>query len=994
MAKFKTKARAIDMLGRQQIAGVPTAISELFKNAHDAYANRVEVDYFLKDGLFVLGDDGIGMTRQDFESRWLTIGAQTRDETSIDEIIDLESLGLEKRPTMGEKGIGRLAIATIGPQVLVLSRAIRKEGLQDLVCSFVNWKIFECYNIDLDDIEIPVITLPGGSLPDRNQLRELVGTVEANVKRLKDSFSVELYEEILKDLGEFSFDPQEFAGFLKLPKLTGDCCGTQFYIFPTSDTLRSGVEEYSGTGISKLRQLLLGFNNTFVPDAPKPKIKTAFRYWETNDNYEDLINSFEFFTPEEFMKTDHQFVGNFDAYGRFKGDITIYGNTYHDHVVDCRSGRSIRTVCGPFQIKFAYLQGKLSESRMIPDEYYPLKKKLESGLAGLYIYRDGIRILPYGDSEVDFLRMEENRTKSASYYFFSYRRIFGAIEITKSRNSSLVEKAGREGFQENRAYSDFRSILETFFEKVTATFFRPGGSETGHFREWQNYYKRISNAMKIHGEQSDAIRSVFEEDVTGILNLIEEKEPQRIIERILKNLETKTAEIIGENLPEDIQKQLIALEASANLEINAIREEYMIEKPAQLGLEIEQNRLWKFYLGEMEKLDSEYFAVARKQTGEIINKFLKQEKITIEKKQRISILVKEIQDSSHQKIVIEVEQTEESLHNANTNAETLLKAVQDDYSALSEQIQSEVDGQDVSRIDDDTIETFRINLENRLLSKVSQVKETLSNIRATLSQVKWEKDAGGNILGQPDWISAIEDDWLAQRERFLADLEATQLGKTIEIINHEFESTVKSIRTGLTRMKRWADRNADLNEIYTGVRDSFSYLDGYLTMFTPLQRRLYRTPVTISGNQIEQYLRRLFGDKIDELDIVLEVTDAFRENKTETYPSSLYPVFVNIADNAMFWLRDRPDDRKIILDSNAGAFLVSNNGPKILERDRGAIFERGFSKKPGGTGLGLFISREILKREGYGLELVESENNEYTTFKIFKMQQNTEKTAS
>jgi hypothetical protein len=42
MAKFKTRARAVDMLGRQQIAGVPNAISELFKNAHDAYADHVE----------------------------------------------------------------------------------------------------------------------------------------------------------------------------------------------------------------------------------------------------------------------------------------------------------------------------------------------------------------------------------------------------------------------------------------------------------------------------------------------------------------------------------------------------------------------------------------------------------------------------------------------------------------------------------------------------------------------------------------------------------------------------------------------------------------------------------------------------------------------------------------------------------------------------------------------------------------------------------------
>src|SRR5215213_685008 len=78
MPTFKTRARAVDMLGRQQIAGIPTAISELFKNAHDAYADRAVVDFFRSDGLFVLRDDGLGMTREDFERRWLTLGTESK----------------------------------------------------------------------------------------------------------------------------------------------------------------------------------------------------------------------------------------------------------------------------------------------------------------------------------------------------------------------------------------------------------------------------------------------------------------------------------------------------------------------------------------------------------------------------------------------------------------------------------------------------------------------------------------------------------------------------------------------------------------------------------------------------------------------------------------------------------------------------------------------------------------------------------------------------
>lgn len=984
MAKFKTTARTIDMLGRQQIAGVPTAISELFKNAHDAYAKRVEIDYFLSDGLFVLGDDGIGMTREDFETYWLSIGVQTRDESSINELIDPGSLGLEIRPTMGEKGIGRLAISTIGPQVLVVTRAYRKDGLHDLVCSFINWRVFECPNINLEDIEIPIITLSGEVLPDRNNVRELISVVAGNVERLKEKFPVELYEGILKDLGNFSFDPNELADFLDQPKLTGDGHGTQFFIYPTGESLLSGVEEYRGKGVSKLRQLLLGFSNTFVPGAPPPKIETAFRYWETNEHAENLIKTYEFFTPEEFAKADHQFIGNIDEYGRFTGDITIYGNTFKDQTINCRLGRTNRTSCGPFKISVAYVQGKLIESRMIPDDYYPLQKKLE-GLAGLYIYKDGIRLLPYGDSEVDFLRLEERRSKSAGYYFFSYRRMLGAVEITKKLNYNLVEKAGREGFQENKAYSEFRLILETFFIQVAAVYFRPTGSKVDTYKEGQKYYTRLSYAMKKHGEQSDAIRALFEEDLTAILTKIEEREPEIAIEKILSNLKVATYQIVRDTQPEKFEEQLISREALANNEINMIREIYQIEKPAQLGLSTEQNRLWRFYLEEMERLENECFSPARKQTSNIINTILNEVKIHIERRQRLLKLVNEIKTSSGSKIEDEIRATRESETNARENLELLLDAILNDYEDLAGQIESEVDSQDVSQLEDEQIESLRIDLENRLLYKASSAKDILANVRATLAQIRLERDDEGRIVSQTDWISAIENDWLAQRERFLADLEATQLGKTIEIINHEFESTVRSIRNNIIRMKRWADSNNDFRKIYDDIRNNFNHLDGYLTMFTPLQRRLYRTKVIVKGTDIEKYVTGLFHDRMVDRDIKIHVTDKFRQMSVETYPSTLYPVFVNIIDNAIFWVCDRQADREIILDSSNGSFLISNNGPSIPERDRAAIFERGFSKKPGGTGLGLFISREILIKEGFSLELATSEPDKLTTFKISPM---------
>ena len=55
--------------------------------------------------------------------------------------------------------------------------------------------------------------------------------------------------------------------------------------------------------------------------------------------------------------------------------------------------------------------------------------------------------------------------------------MFGVIDIGIEANQNLVEKAGREGFRENRAYRQFRSILENFLVQVAAEFFRVEGSE-------------------------------------------------------------------------------------------------------------------------------------------------------------------------------------------------------------------------------------------------------------------------------------------------------------------------------------------------------------------------------------------------------------------------------------------------------------------------------------------------------------------------------------
>jgi signal transduction histidine kinase len=221
------------------------------------------------------------------------------------------------------------------------------------------------------------------------------------------------------------------------------------------------------------------------------------------------------------------------------------------------------------------------------------------------------------------------------------------------------------------------------------------------------------------------------------------------------------------------------------------------------------------------------------------------------------------------------------------------------------------------------------------------------------------------------------------RERRDSSLELAQIGMALNTISHEFEKTVGALRDGFRRMKAWAEANPSLDQLYRDMRNSFDHLDGYLTLFTPLDRRLYRKQVKITGKQIRDFLAGLFEPRLKRHSISLKATKSFLNVSLTGYPSTFYPVFVNLVDNSIFWLQriqDRP--RVIELDAEGAALLVRDNGPGVSARDRQNIFALNFSRKPGGRGMGLYISRESLAKVGYTLTLDPKDDSEGAVFRI------------
>ena len=156
--QFRTKARAVDLLGKGQIADLPTAITELWKNGYDAYADNITAEIYLKGykdlktSWFVITDDGVGMSQSDVLDKWLVLGSDSKSRTSILDISGESTLWKAPRVKAGEKGIGRLSVAFLGSPMLMLTK---KTGYP-IQAMFFDWRLLENYNLFLEDIYIPV----------------------------------------------------------------------------------------------------------------------------------------------------------------------------------------------------------------------------------------------------------------------------------------------------------------------------------------------------------------------------------------------------------------------------------------------------------------------------------------------------------------------------------------------------------------------------------------------------------------------------------------------------------------------------------------------------------------------------------------------------------------------------------------------------------------------------------------------------------------------
>lgn len=988
MAQFKTRARALDLLGRQQIAGIPTAINELIKNAYDAYADHFDIDYFRKDQLIVLRDDGIGMTKEEFESRWLTLGTESKLENEHSSLPPVDP-DKEKRPITGEKGIGRLAIASVGHQVLILTKS--KFLPSSFVATFINWSLFELPGINLDEIVIPIQEFD--HIPIESDIASLKQQLLDNVENIYGSKLVDIdtINRLKKEITSFVINPSEL-----LNNLQGDTNfknnkgGTHFYISPVDDVLNSDIDGEPGSDdATKMEKMLLGFHNTMIPGHPKPQVDIAFReYREDKESFESIIDKEHFFTPEEFGLADHQICGIFDKYGQFKGDISIYGEkTYKDYVVNWKDNHYRETLCGPFTINVAYIQGELKSSKLSIEDYSRIKAKGDK-FGGLYVYRNNIRVLPYGDSDYDFLDVEKNRTKRFSTGFFSYRRMFGAISISeKDRKSKLIEKAGREGFIENKAYKELQSILKNFLWQLAADFFNDQSSSpySEFYKEKKEEFNSHYEALVKREKMNSGKKKRFLHDLSRFFESLTNHTITNEVQKYIDDFSQQLLNIGYEQDDDVASEKILRAEFEVRKKLSDYKRQIAVSAPRGFTISKVSRQDFEAYCVEYDNLQNTTFKEAEGKIDNLIEAYTKARNFEISKRKRLEQAVELI--SSEAKSINQKKRSE-----TNDIVSSVSKKVKDLTSELVMDLDKQIQSVREQFIDLKTkgSETFDLVQERKRMEDeietISQRNTSLMDrIIRQFESFYIEKDEEGNIITNDQIAESVSEELDSLKEQVQADVELSQLGLAVGIIHHEFNSAVTSIRHSLKDLRAWSDADENLEGIYKNIKVNFEHLDRYLALMMPLNRRLYREREDIPNSDIKSFLNDLFRNRLERHQIDFKQTNGFSHGHIYGFRSTFYPVFVNIIDNAIYWLSQSEQPKKVIrLHADDSGIYISNNGPAIPPQYKERIFELRFSHKPNGRGLGLNISREILNGEGYDLLLVNPMPEANVTFKIQK----------
>lgn len=310
-----------------------------------------------------------------------------------------------KRRATGEKGIGRLSADRLGKRLQIRSKRAQKQaaGLS------VDWSLFEKTGADLDTIPILVIQAPTPNLPATAQ----TGT-ELLITDLRQGWTLENLHDLRNELSIF------------VPPLTSH---PDFRI-----SLNTGHPEIDGPVQSSF-------------DAKAEIELDASLHKDGRVSY--MLHS-------RNAKGKQQ---------RGQKNVLAWKQlTQKSGRLD--SPRSAKPECGPARLRLYFYPRKMETLRGTDLSLPELRAFLDNH-SGIRIYRDEIRVRPYGSTNVeqsDWLGLAQRKLRNPAgrgrkAFKIGANQLVGAVFVGRDTNPSLADSSAREGMVHNAAFEDLQRLV-------------------------------------------------------------------------------------------------------------------------------------------------------------------------------------------------------------------------------------------------------------------------------------------------------------------------------------------------------------------------------------------------------------------------------------------------------------------------------------------------------------------------------------------------------